>query len=151
MLKNAAMRKIKSYVPKKGQIQRKWYVVDAKDKVLGRLATRIAKVLQGKNKPTYTSFLLTGDYVIVTNAKEIKVTGRKLTQKIYDKYSGYPGGRKEMSLQRLLEKNPAEVIRLAVKGMLPKNTLAKQMLNSLKIYSGQEHPHAAQNPEKIEL
>ncbi len=145
------MRQIKSYVPKKGQIQRKWYLVDAKGKVLGRLATRIAKILQGKNKPTYTPFLLTGDYVIVTNAKEIKVTGRKLIQKIYDKYTQYPGGRKEMSLQRLLDKNPAEVIRIAVKGMLPKHNLAKQMLNSLKIYPDENHPHAAQNPEKIEL
>ncbi len=150
MLKKQVMN-TKTYIPKKGQIQRKWYIVDAKDKILGRLATRIALILQGKNKPGYTPFLLTGDYVVVINAEQIKVTGNKMIKKIYDKYSGFPGGRKEISLQRLMEKNPAKVIELAVKGMLPKNNLAKQMLKSLKVYPGEGHPHVAQNPEKIEL
>lgn len=143
--------KNKTYVPKSGEITREWYIVDAKGKTLGRLATRIAKILQGKNKPTYTSFLLTGDYVIVTNAKFIKVTGKKFMNKIYDRYSGYPSGRKEISFQQLLSKNPGEIIRTAVKGMLPKNNLAKEMLKALKVYPEENHPHDPQKPKKIEL
>jgi large subunit ribosomal protein L13 len=141
----------KTWVPKKGQIQRQWLVVDAKDKTLGRLASRIAIILQGKHKPTYTSFLLSGDYVIVINARYIKVTGNKWSKKTYDKYSGYPSGRKEITLQELFRKNPSKVLYLAIKGMLPKNRLAKRMLNSLKIYPENNYPHQAQNPKKLEL
>jgi len=141
----------KSWVPKKGQIRREWLLVDAKDKTLGRLASRIAKVLQGKHKPTYTPFLLTGDCVIAINARYIRVSGNKLSKKIYDKYSGFPSGRKETALKELLNKNPSRVLYLAVKGMLPKNRLAKRMLNSLKIYPEGNYPHQAQNPKKIEL
>jgi len=135
----------------KADSEKKWYLVDASDKILGRLATRIAMILMGKNKPMYTPFLDTGDFVVVVNAEKIKVTGKKLTDKVYYAYSGYFGGLKEKTLEQMLDRKPEEVIRLAVKRMLPKNRLGRQMLKKLKIYSGSEHPHSAQQPEKIEF
>ncbi len=131
--------------------ERKWVMIDAKDHVLGRLSTRIAKILQGKNKATYSPNFLCGDRVVVVNAKYIRVTGKKLDDKMYDKYTGYPSGRKEMTLKCLIEKNPSKVLRLAVKGMLPKNKLAAQMLKSLKVYPESEHEQSAQKPQKIEV
>jgi len=151
MLKNLPMDKRKTLVPKKEQIKREWLLVDAKEKTLGRLASQIAKILQGKHKPYYTPFLLTGDYVVVINAKYVKLTGKKMLEKVYDKYSGYPGGRKEITLSELLKKNPSKVLYLAVKGMLPKNRLAKRMLNSLKIYPEDKYPHQAQSPKLVEV
>ncbi len=145
------MQKRRTWVPKKGRIKREWLLIDAKEKTLGRLASQIAKILQGKHKPTYTPFLLSGDYVVVINARYIRLTGKKMLEKIYDKYSGYPGGRKEISLRELLNKNPSKVLYLAVKGMLPKNRLAKRMLNSLKIYPEDSHPHKAQSPKQIKV
>ncbi|MBC7195855.1 50S ribosomal protein L13 [Deferribacteraceae bacterium V6Fe1] len=135
----------------KADSEKKWYLVDANDKILGRLATRIAMILMGKNKPVYTPFMDTGDFVVVVNAEKIKVTGKKLTDKVYYAYSGYFGGLKEKTLEQMLDRKPEEVIRLAVKRMLPKNRLGRQMLKKLKIYSGSEHPHSAQQPEKIEF
>ena len=133
------------------RIERRWLLVDARNKTLGRVATRIAKILQGKTKPTYSPNFLCGDYVVVINARYIKVTGRKLEEKIYDKYSGYPGGRKEITLKELIKKNPSKALYLAVKGMLPKNKLRKRMLRALKVYPEDKHPHLAQKPEKIEV
>jgi len=133
------------------QVERKWLLVDVRNKTLGRVATRIAKILQGKTKPTYSPTFLCGDYVVVINAKYIKVTGRKLEEKIYDKYSGYPGGRKEITLKELMKKNPSKALYLAVKGMLPKNKLRKRMLRALKVYSEDKHPHLVQKPKRIEV
>ena len=141
----------KTPIPKPDKMNRQWWLVDAKDKTLGRLAVRIAQVLQGKHKPIYTPFLLCGDYVVVINSGSLRVTGDKSIKKIYDKYSGYPSGRKEMSLREFMSKNSSKVLYLAVKGMLPKNKLAKQMLNALRVYPSQEHPHLPQNPKKLEL
>jgi large subunit ribosomal protein L13 len=128
---------------------RKWVVVDAKNQILGRLATQIAKVLQGKTKPTYSPNSLCGDKVIVVNAKDIQVTGNKHKGKIYDKYTGYPSGRKEMNLQTLAAKNPTRLLYSAVKGMLPKNNMGRQMLKSFKIYAEAEHKQHPQKPETI--
>ncbi|MBQ3898616.1 MAG: 50S ribosomal protein L13 [Lachnospiraceae bacterium] len=140
---------MKTYMPSASTIERKWYVVDATNKTLGRLAAEVAKVLRGKNKPTYTPFLDTGDFVIVVNAEKIKVTGKKLDQKIYYHHSDYVGGMKEESLRDKLANSPAEVIELAVKGMLPKGPLGRQMYTKLHVYAGAEHPHAAQKPEEL--
>ena len=131
--------------------ERNWVIVDAKDKILGRISTRIARVLQGKTKATYTPNFLCGDRVIVVNANHIKLTANKSMTKTYDKYTGYPSGRKEMSLKTLAEKNPTKAIHMAVKGMLPKNNLGNQMIKSLKIYPEAEHTHQAQNPKTINL
>ena len=131
--------------------ERRWFLVDAKDKVLGRLASRIATILQGKNKPTYSPNFLCGDSVVVINAKYIKVSGKKWKEKIYDKYSGFPSGRKELTLEELMAKNPAKVLYLAVRNMLPKNLLSKRMIRLLKIYPEQSHPHSGQKPDKIEV
>ena len=133
------------------QAQREWLLIDAKDRILGRLSTRIAKILQGKHKAVYSPNFLCGDRVIVVNAKYIRVTGDKLNQKMYDKYSGYPSGRREINLKELQSKNPSKVIYYAVKGMLPKSTLGKQMLKSLSIYEEGEHKHQGQQPKKIEV
>lgn len=140
-----------TYTVKAGEIERKWYVVDAEGETLGRLASQIAKVLEGKHKPIYTPHLDTGDYVIVINAEKIHVTGNKLDQKIYRRHSGYFGGMRELTLGELLEKSPETVIYNAVKGMLPKKSLGKTMLKKLKVYSGPEHNHEAQQPEKLEI
>ena len=142
---------MKTYVPKKTEIKKNWYLVDAEGKILGRLASKIAQILSGKNKPIYTPYLDTGDFVVVINAKKVKVTGNKEKKKIYYHYSGYPGGMKEIVYEKLLEKKPALIIQKAVRGMLPKNKLRSKMLKKLKIYAGPEHRHQAQNPEKIEL
>jgi large subunit ribosomal protein L13 len=142
---------MKTYVPKRVEIKKKWYLVDAEGKILGRLASKIAQVLSGKNKPIYTPFLDTGDFVVVINAKKVKVTGNKEKKKIYYHYSGYPGGMKEIVYEKLLEKKPTIIIQKAVRGMLPKSKLGRKMLKKLKIYAGTEHRHQAQNPEKIEL
>ena len=141
---------MKTYIPKKTEIKKKWYLVDAEGKVLGRLASRIAQILSGKDKPIYTPYLDTGDFVVVINAKKVKVTGKKKEKKIYYHYSGYPGGMKEIAYEELLKKKPTMIIQEAVRGMLPKNKLGRKMLKKLKIYAGKEHPHQAQNPEKIE-
>ncbi|MGA1861901.1 50S ribosomal protein L13 [Deferribacter thermophilus] len=135
----------------KPDIEKKWYLVDAEGKTLGRLASKIAKILMGKNKPIYTPFIDTGDFVVVINADKIHVTGNKLKSKIYYRHSGYLGGLKQRTLEEMLAKKPEEVLRLAVKRMLPKNRLGRKMLKKLKIYASNEHPHAAQKPEKIEL
>ena len=142
---------MKTYVPKKTEIKKNWYLVDAEGKILGRLASKIAQILSGKNKPIYTPHLDTGDFVVVINAKKVKVTGNKEKKKIYYHYSGYPGGMKEIVYEKLLEKKPALIIQKAVKGMLPKSKLGRKMFKKLKVYAGTEHRHQAQNPEKIEL
>lgn len=140
-----------TYIAKTADIERKWYVVDASDKTLGRLASEIAKVLRGKNKPIYTPHIDTGDYVIVINAEKVKVTGKKLDQKVYSRHTGYIGGLKQTTLKRMLETKPEEVIAHAVKGMLPKNTLGRHMFKKLHVYAGPEHKQAAQKPEVLEI
>jgi large subunit ribosomal protein L13 len=137
--------------PIKDQIEKDWFLVDAENKILGRLASKIASILKGKTKPIFTPYLDTGDFVIVINAQKIKFTGKKLKDKIYYHYSGYPGGMKSITPKDLLQKKPEEVIRKAVWGMLPKNSLGRQMLTKLKVYPGKEHPHQAQQPKNIEL
>jgi large subunit ribosomal protein L13 len=137
--------------PTKDQIEKDWFLVDAENKILGRLASKIASILKGKNKPIFTPYLDTGDFVVVINAQKIKLTGRKLNDKVYYHYSGYPGGMKSITPKDLLQKKPEEVIRKAVWGMLPKNSLGRQMLTKLKVYPGKEHPHQAQQPKTIEL
>jgi len=141
---------VKTYSTKAKDIQREWYVVDARGKTLGRLATQIARVLRGKHKPYYAPHLDTGDYVIVINAGQVQVTGRKLDQKKYYRHSGYPGGFKEITLRRQLELHPTRVIRAAVWGMLPHNRLGRQMIKKLKIYADDKHPHEAQQPKVLE-
>ena len=131
------------------KIERKWYVVDAEGQTLGRLASEVAKVLRGKNKPEYTPHVDTGDYVIVINADKIKVTGKKLDQKMYYHHSDYVGGLKEATLREMMQKKPEKVIELAVKGMLPKGPLGRSMIKKLFVYAGAEHPHAAQKPEEL--
>ena len=142
---------MKTYSARKGEVERSWWVVDASDETLGRLASRIAKVLQGKNKPVYTPNIDTGDFVVVINAEKVKVTGRKKSQKSYHSHSGYPGGARSHTLREMLEKHPDRVILQAVKGMLPKNRLARQQLRKLKVYAGAEHPHAAQSPQRLDI
>jgi large subunit ribosomal protein L13 len=142
---------MKTYSAKPGEVTRRWYVVDADGRTLGRLATVIADTLRGKNKPQYTPHVDTGDFVVVVNAERIAVTGNKLDQKRYYRHSGYPGGIRSRTLREQLERRPTEVLRTAVKGMLPKNRLARQQLNKLKIYAGPEHPHQAQAPEPLKL
>jgi large subunit ribosomal protein L13 len=141
---------MKTYSAKPGEITREWYLVDAEGKTLGRLATQIADTLRGKRKPQYTPHVDTGDFVIVVNAEKIHVTGNKLDQKRYYRHSGYPGGLRSRTLREQLERRPTEVLRVAVKGMLPKNRLARQQITKLKIYAGPEHPHEAQNPRPLE-
>ena len=140
-----------TYMPNPTKVERKWYVVDAEGQTLGRLCAEVAKVLRGKNKPIFTPHEDTGDYVIVVNAEKIKVTGRKLDQKIYYHHSGYVGGMKETTLREMLAKHPDRVIEHAVKGMLPKGPLGRAMIAKLHVYAGAEHPHAAQKPEVLEI
>jgi large subunit ribosomal protein L13 len=142
---------MKTYNAKPGEVAREWYVVDAEGKTLGRLATQIADTLRGKRKPQYTPHVDTGDFVVVVNAEKIAVTGNKLDQKRYYRHSGYPGGLRSRTLRDQLERRPTEVLRIAVKGMLPKNRLARQQIAKLKIYAGPEHPHAAQDPRPLDL
>ena len=138
---------MKTYSAKPGEIQRDWYVVDAEGQTLGRLATQIADRLRGKGKPQFTPHVDTGDFVVVVNAEKIAVTGNKLDDKLYYRHSGYPGGLRSRPLREQLERRPTEVLRKAVKGMLPKNKLAARQLTKLKIYAGPDHPHAAQEPK----
>jgi large subunit ribosomal protein L13 len=139
----------KTYVPK--EIEPRWVLVDAQGKTLGRLASEIAKILRGKHRPDYTPNMLTGDYVVVINAEKVRLTGNKLQQKTYTRYSGYPGGLKRIPAATMLERHPGHVIGHAVKGMLPKGPLGRRMFKRLKVYAGDQHPHAAQKPEPIEL
>jgi large subunit ribosomal protein L13 len=141
---------MKTYSAKPGEITREWYLVDAEGKTLGRLATQIADTLRGKRKPQFTPHVDTGDFVVVVNAEKIRVTGNKLDQKRYYRHSGYPGGLRSRTLREQLDRRPTEVLRVAVKGMLPKNRLARQQITKLKIYAGPEHPHEAQNPKPLE-
>jgi large subunit ribosomal protein L13 len=142
---------MKTWNAKPGEVERRWYVVDAEGQTLGRLATRIADTLRGKRKPEYTPHVDTGDFVVVVNAEKISVTGAKRQEKLYHRHSGYPGGLKTRTLNDMLERRPEEVIRLAVRGMLPKNRLARKQLTKLKVYAGPEHPHEAQKPQKLEI
>jgi large subunit ribosomal protein L13 len=142
---------MKTYNAKPGEIARDWYLVDAEGKTLGRLATQIAERLRGKGKPSFTPHVDTGDFVVVVNAEKIAVTGKKLEQKMYYKHSGYPGGLRERTLQEQLNRQPTEVLRKAVKGMLPRNKLGAAQLTKLKIYAGPEHPHVAQEPTTLEV
>ena len=142
---------MKTFSAKAHEVDHDWYVVDASDRILGRLASRIALRLRGKHKAEYTPHVDTGDYIIVTNAEKIKVTGRKFKDKIYYRHTNYPGGIKSESFEKLQSRKPQRIIELAVKGMLPKNSLGKQMLKKLKIYAGNEHPHSAQQPKQLEF
>ena len=142
---------MKSFMASPSTVERKWYVVDAEGKTVGRLASEVANVLRGKNKPTYTPHIDTGDYVIVVNAEKIQVTGKKLDQKIYYHHSEYVGGMKEATLREMMQKKPEFVITHAVKGMLPKGPLGRQMLKKLHVYAGPEHNHAAQKPETLDI
>jgi large subunit ribosomal protein L13 len=142
---------MRTWNAKPGEIERRWYLVDAEGKTLGRLATQIADTLRGKDKPEYTPHVDTGDFVVVVNADKIAVTGKKLDEKLYRRHSGYPGGLRSRTLREELERRPTEVIRTAVKGMLPRNRLARQQLTKLKVYAGPDHPHEAQAPEPLEV
>src|SRR5207237_10393107 len=142
---------MKTWNAKPGEIERQWQLVDAEGQTLGRLATRIADTLRGKDKPQYTPHVDTGDFVVVVNAEKIAVTGKKLDEKLYRRHSGYPGGLKTRTLRQQLERRPTEVLRVAVKGMLPRNRLARAQLTKLKIYAGPEHPHGAQAPKPLPL
>jgi large subunit ribosomal protein L13 len=137
---------MKTYQAKKEEIDHQWYVVNAEGKVLGRLATELAKILRGKNKPAFTPHVDTGDFVVVINAEKVVLTGRKMKDKAYYHHTGYPGGIKEIKAEKLLNEKPTEMLRIAVTGMLPKNSLGRQMLRKLKIYAGPDHPHEAQKP-----
>ena len=141
----------KTWNAKPGEVEREWYVVDAEGQTLGRLATRIADTLRGRRKPQYTPHVDTGDFVVVVNAEKIQVTGKKLDDKMYRRHSGYPGGLKERPLREELQRRPTEVIRKAVRGMLPKNRLARAQLTKLKVYAGPAHPHEAQSPKPLDL
>jgi large subunit ribosomal protein L13 len=142
---------MKTFVAKEQESPKKWFLVDAENRILGRLATQIAIRLRGKHKPIFTPHADTGDFIVVINAAKIALTGSKLDQKLYYRHSGYMGGLKKISARRLLEKRPEEVLRLAVKRMLPKNSLGRRQLKKLKIYAGPDHPHDAQKPEKLEI
>ena len=142
---------MKSYMARPLEVERKWYVVDAEGKHLGRLATEIVRVLRGKNKPQYTPHVDVGDFVVVVNADRVVVTGRKAEQRVYRRHSGYPGGMKETSYEQMLARKPTEILRKAVYGMMPKTRLARKQFKKLKIYAGPEHPHSAQNPQTLEV
>ncbi|WP_324825811.1 50S ribosomal protein L13 [Sinanaerobacter sp. ZZT-01] len=138
---------MKSFIAKPQEVERKWYVIDAEGKTLGRLATEIASILRGKRKPIYTPHVDTGDYVIVVNAEKVEVTGKKRKEKIYKRHTGFPGGLRELTFEKLQARKPEEIIRHAVKGMMPKGPLGREMYKKLKVYAGPEHNHAAQKPE----
>jgi large subunit ribosomal protein L13 len=142
---------MKSYMARPLEVERKWYVVDAEGRHLGRLATEIVRVLRGKNKPQYTPHVDVGDFVVVVNADRVAVTGRKAEQRVYRRHSGYPGGMKETSYEQMLARKPTEVLRKAVYGMMPKTRLARKQFKKLKIYAGPEHPHSAQDPQTLEV
>lgn len=142
---------MKTLMTKESAIRRRWLLVDANDKVLGRMATSIAMVLMGKHRPEYTPNIDTGEFVVVVNAEKVRLTGKKAVNKVYKRYTGYPGGLRLMPYGKMLEKHPERIVREAVRRMLPKGILGKQMLTKLKVYAGTEHPHTAQNPEPVEL
>jgi len=142
---------MKTFVAKEHEIEKRWHLVDARDKVLGRLASEIATILRGKNKPIFTPHMDAGDHVVLINADKVVLTGDKLEKKIYYRHSGYVGGLKKTTAKEMLQKRPENLIRLAVKGMLPKNSLGRRQLTKLKIYAGPDHPHQAQRPEKVEI
>jgi large subunit ribosomal protein L13 len=142
---------VKTYTPKESEIQRDWYIVDAEDAVLGRISSQIASILRGKHKPQFTPHLDAGDFVIVINAEKVRVTGAKDQQKLYYRHSRYPGGLRSMTFQEMIDRHPERVIHTAVRGMLPKNALGKRMLKKLRVYSGSEHPHNAQQPTPLEI
>jgi len=142
---------MKTFVAKEAELDKKWYLVDAENKVLGRLASQIASRLRGKHKAVFTPHADTGDFIVVVNAEKISITGSKPAKKVYYRHTGHIGGLKEITAEKLLAKKPTEVLRLAVKGMLPKNSLGRRQLKKLKIYAGPEHPHEAQKPERLEI
>ena len=142
---------MKSYMARPFEVERKWHVIDAEGQTLGRLATEIARLLRGKNKPQYTPHVDTGDFVVVVNAEKVVVTGKKAEQKIYYRHTGYPGGLRETSYEMMLERKPTEILRKAVRGMMPRTRLGRQQFRKLKIYAGPEHPHEAQSPEPYEV
>jgi large subunit ribosomal protein L13 len=142
---------MKTYIAKEQEVDKKWYLVDARDRVLGRLATEIAMRLRGKHKAIFTPHADTGDFIVVVNAEQVAMTGRKWDQKFYYRHSGYTGGLKQISAKKLREKKPENILRFAVRGMLPKNSLGRRQLKKLKIYVGPDHPHQAQQPEKLEI
>lgn len=145
------MNKQKTYSMKEGEIRKKWYVVDAEDKTLGRMATQIASILRGKHKPGFTPHLDMGDNVVVINAEKVNLTGKKLQDKEYFSYTGYPGGIRFANIKKVMKEKPAYVIEHAVKGMLPKNRLGRAVFKNLKVYAGSDHPHTAQQPEKLDI
>ncbi|MQA26776.1 MAG: 50S ribosomal protein L13 [Micromonosporaceae bacterium] len=142
---------MRTYSPKPGEISRRWHVIDASDVVLGRLATHVAKLLRGKHKPIFAPHVDTGDFVIIVNASKVALTGNKRAQKVAYRHSGYPGGLKQTGYEELLSKRPDRAVEIAVRGMLPKNKLGRQILKKLKVYAGPDHPHAAQQPEPFEI
>jgi large subunit ribosomal protein L13 len=142
---------MKTWTPKQGEVEKKWFVIDAKDKVLGRIAAETARILRGKHKPQFAPHMDTGDFVIIINASKVRLTGRKLQQKMYYTHSGYPGGLKSTKAEKMLQEKPDRVIRHAVRGMLPKNTIGRAQLTKLKIYADETHPHIAQKPEAYKI
>jgi len=142
---------VKTHIPKPKEIKRKWYLMDVKGKILGRIATRAAVILRGKHKPIFTPHIDCGDYLVVINAKDVKVTGRKMTEKMYKRYSGYPGGLKQTPLEVLLKTKPTEAVKHAIKGMLPKGPLGRDIFAKLKVYAGSAHSHQAQDPKILEV
>ncbi len=142
-------KEMKSFIAKPQEVERKWYVVDAEGKTLGRLASEVAMILRGKRKPIYTPHVDCGDYVVVINAEKVEVTGKKRKEKIYKRHTGYPGGLREVTFEKLQARKPEEIVRHAVKGMLPDGRLGRQMFKKLKVYAGPEHPHTAQKPEEL--
>ena len=142
---------MKTFNAKKDAVERNWYLIDAKDKVLGRIAVEIARRLRGKHKPTYTPHADAGDFIVVVNAEKIALTGKKLDDKFYYRHTGYPGGIKSVTAGKLQQQKPGEILKIAVKGMLPKNSLGRMMLKKLKVYAGSDHPHEAQRPQPLEL
>lgn len=141
----------KTYIPKSKEIKRKWYLIDAKGRILGRIATQAARILRGKHKSMFTPHLDCGDYVVVINAKEVRVTGRKMDEKLYKRYSGYPSGLKQTALKEMLRSKPEQVLKQAIKGMLPKGPLGRDIFQKLKVYPGGEHHHQAQAPKVLEV
>ncbi|HCF93610.1 MAG: 50S ribosomal protein L13 [Verrucomicrobiota bacterium] len=142
---------MKTYSAKPSEVERKWYVVDATGKTLGRLSVQIANILRGKHRPTFTPHVDTGDFVVVVNAEKIRVTGKKADQMVYQRYSGYPGGLKEIPYRQMLERHPERILEHAVKGMIPHNRLGRSVYGKLKVYAGPDHPHAAQQPEPLDI
>ncbi len=142
---------MKTFTPKPSDIEHNWYVIDARNEILGRLASKVAHILRGKHKPIFAPHVDVGDHVIIINAHKIRVTGRKAQQKRYTSYSGYPGGLKETAYEKMLEKHPERILEHAIRGMLPKNRLGRKMFKKLKVYAGNQHPHTAQHPEQLKL